>query len=255
MQTEYTPDMLVELVKCSEDPVYFINNYCFLNDPILGKIPFKLYDFQEAAVRALHENRLTLLMQGRQTGKTCVLAAYAYWFSIFNYDKYTLLGSLTNAVAAGYLNRARFIHENVPDWMKPKLKYNNKQAMEFDNGSIIRSVAMTECMGRGMTCSLILLDEFAYVSKRIQDELWNSLYPMIACTHAKFVISSTPNWNENGKIFEELWKDAIDGKNAFHPIMSTGNSMPGRDQVWKEKMVSLMGEANFRQEYQCEFLS
>jgi hypothetical protein len=72
MKTEYTPEMITELIRCQNDPVYFINNYCYLNDPFKGKVPFKLYDFQEAAIRALYEQRFSVMMQGRQTGKTSI---------------------------------------------------------------------------------------------------------------------------------------------------------------------------------------
>ena len=33
--------------KCSEDPVYFMRQYCYIQHPIKGKIKFNLFPFQE----------------------------------------------------------------------------------------------------------------------------------------------------------------------------------------------------------------
>jgi hypothetical protein len=138
--------------------------------------------------------------------------------------------------------------------MKPKTICNNKHEMEFDNGSKIQAMAMTEYMVRGRSCSLVLLDELAFVKKSLQDELWTSLCPTI-CNDGRLVVASTPNVHENGKFFEDLWRGAITGKNGFHPIYASGLAVPGYDQVWQEKLTRTIGEEKFKQEYLVEFLS
>jgi hypothetical protein len=67
----YTYDEITELKKCYEDPVYFINNYVKIVHPTKGTVPFKLFDYQEEMVRAFHEERYTIVLSARQTGK-CV---------------------------------------------------------------------------------------------------------------------------------------------------------------------------------------
>lgn len=69
---EYTPENLLELKKCSEDPIYFIKNYCKIEHPGQGLVNFTLYPFQEEMIQAYVDNRFVLTENSRQSGK-CVL--------------------------------------------------------------------------------------------------------------------------------------------------------------------------------------
>lgn len=67
----YTEDQVLEIAKCVEDPIYFIDNYCYIVTLDLGIQPFKLYECQKEKVELIHNNRKVLIMEGRQQGK-CV---------------------------------------------------------------------------------------------------------------------------------------------------------------------------------------
>lgn len=69
VELEYTEEQLDEYYKCSEDPIYFIQNYCKIVHADKGLIQFKLYDFQEEYVNLLHNNRFVISKQPRQVGK------------------------------------------------------------------------------------------------------------------------------------------------------------------------------------------
>ena len=66
---DFSPEQVQEYIKCSTDPVYFIENYCKIVSLDHGLIPFKLYDCQKDKVNVIHENRRVILMEGRQQGK------------------------------------------------------------------------------------------------------------------------------------------------------------------------------------------
>lgn len=72
LPVEYTPQSLVELEQCSKDPIHFIKNYCKIEHPVRGIIPFKLYAYQEDLIKSFMENRFTLALCSRQLGK-CIL--------------------------------------------------------------------------------------------------------------------------------------------------------------------------------------
>lgn len=72
-QHEYTIDHIQELKRCSEDPIYFTKNYIQIQHPVKGSIPFKLYPYQETMIRTFHENRQTIVLSARQTGKCLTL--------------------------------------------------------------------------------------------------------------------------------------------------------------------------------------
>lgn len=70
-EEEYTFEQIQELKKCYQDPVHFIKNYVRIVHPTKGTVKFELYDYQEDMIRAFHEERYTIVLSARQTGK-CV---------------------------------------------------------------------------------------------------------------------------------------------------------------------------------------
>ena len=63
----------------------------------------------------------------------------------------------------------------------------------------------TETTGRGMSLSLIYMDEFAFVQPRVAKEFWTSLSPTLA-TGGKCIITSTPNSDDDQ--FATIWREA-----------------------------------------------
>ena len=79
----YTKEQVTEIIKCSQDPIYFIENYCQIVSLDRGLIPFKLYDCQKEKVHTILNNRKVILMEGRQQGKTITAAACILWYTLF----------------------------------------------------------------------------------------------------------------------------------------------------------------------------
>ena len=81
-QHEFTKEQIQELLKCKNDPIYFIENYCQIVTLDKGLQPFKLYECQKKKVEFIMGNRQTILMEGRQQGKTVTAAACILHYSI-----------------------------------------------------------------------------------------------------------------------------------------------------------------------------
>jgi hypothetical protein len=251
-ELEYTPEQIQELKKCAEDPVYFISHYCYVQHPTKGKVLFKLRPYQEKIVRAMQHNRWTILLIGRQAGKSETSSAFAYWFACFHSDKNILLASNKQKGATDLMNRIKFMYENTANFLRPGVKFYNRGSVEFDNDSKIWSEATTETTGRGRSISLFISDELAFVNKRIQEEMWASIFPTLA-TGGSCVVMSTPNGDS--ELFAELWRGAEAGTNGFVPIFVPITEIPERDQVWIDMMRSKVGDLRFQQEFLAEFLS
>ena len=86
-QHDFTKEQLEEFAKCQLDPVYFIENYCQIVTLDKGLQPFTLYECQKKKVDFIMNNRKTILMEGRQQGKTVTAAACILHYTIFNDDK------------------------------------------------------------------------------------------------------------------------------------------------------------------------
>lgn len=253
-EMEYTYEQLSELRRCADDPIYFIENYVQIQHPVKGSIPFKLYDYQKNMITTYRDNRYTVVLSARQTGKSTTSAVYLLWYAIFHFDKTILIASNKNSNAMEMIARIRFAYENLPHWLKPGIQEDawNKHEAGFDNGSRIISTATSEDSGRGSSISLLYLDEFAFVAPNIQDEFWTSIAPTLS-TGGSCIMTSTPNGDMN--IFAQIWRGAQVKANGFAPIHVRWDEPPGRDDKFKEDEIGRIGERRWMQEYECEFLS
>lgn len=69
VKINFTPEQVLELQKCADDPIYFMENYVKIVSLDHGVTPFKMYDFQKNIVKTVHENRFTICKIARQSGK------------------------------------------------------------------------------------------------------------------------------------------------------------------------------------------
>lgn len=70
---DWTPDLIAEYVKCSEDPIYFVENYMKIISLNEGLQTFKPYDYQKEMIQSFVNNRYTVVTTARQAGKCFLL--------------------------------------------------------------------------------------------------------------------------------------------------------------------------------------
>lgn len=203
------------------------------------------------------DNNEHLYLAGKSlipTHNSVTSSAFLLWYSIFNFDKTVLIASNKNKNAMEMIHRIRYMYEQLPNWLKPGITDDgwNKHSVGFDNGSRIESTATSEDSGRGMSISLLYLDEFAFVKPSIQEEFWTSITPTLA-TGGSCIMTSTPNGDSN--MFAVIWRGSNSGTNDFIPIHVKWHEPPGRDESFKKSQIGLIGERKWNQEYACEFLS
>ena len=63
-----TEKQMLELAQSAHDPKYFIRNFCFIQHPTKGRVPFALFGFQEELIDVYHGNRYSISMLARQMG-------------------------------------------------------------------------------------------------------------------------------------------------------------------------------------------
>ena len=67
-------EQLQELINCHKDPLWFMEHFMYIQHPVKGKMPFEAYIFQRELVRTYWQNRNTIAMIPRQSGKTTTAA-------------------------------------------------------------------------------------------------------------------------------------------------------------------------------------
>lgn len=252
----YDEFQLSELIKCENDPIYFICNYIYIKHPARGRIKFNMYPYQKDMIRAYMNNQFSITLASRQVGKTETTSAFLLWYAIFKEEKTVLIASNKSTNAMEIISKIQYAYEELPEWLKPGIDENswNKHECKFDNKSRIVATTTSKDSGRGLSISLVYCDEFAFVKPHIQREFWDSILPTLS-TGGSMIISSTPNGDSN--LFAELWRGAQSGKNEFAKgvVFVPWNAPPGRDEEFKKKFISLLGERKWLQEYECVFLS
>lgn len=264
-KSDYTEDQLLELMKCQNDPLYFMTKFMKVQHPIHGALDFHPYDYQVKMVEAMHRHKNSIIMTARQSGKTTVASGYIAWRAMFVPDSLILIVANKVVQALEVVNKVRFCYENLPNHIRAGVTEYNKGNLSFDNGSRIISRATSYDAGRGMAVSLLYCDEFSFVPPNLQKEFWTSVQPTLA-TGGSCVITSTPKNDED--IFAQLWKGAEDntdefgnltnngvGKNGFFPLKVLWHEHPDRDETWAQPFRESLGEARFLQEFCCAFVT
>ena len=249
---EFTQEQILEFMKCKEDPVYFANKYVKIISLDEGLTQFHPYHFQEKLINNFHNNRFNICKMPRQTGKSTTVVSYLLHYAVFN-DSVNI-GILANkaATARELLGRLQTAYENLPKWMQQGIIAWNKGSLELENGSKILAASTSASAVRGMSFNILFLAEFAFVPNHVADSFFASVYPTITSgKNTKVIIVSTPHGMNH---FYRLWHDAERQKNDYVPTDVHWSEVPGRDDKWKKTTIKNTSEAQFKVEFECEFL-
>ncbi len=252
MPMQLTEEQIREYVKCSKDPIYFIENYVKIITLDKGFVQISLYPFQKQAITDINDNRRVIVKAGRQVGKTTMVVGYILWYILFNQDKFVAILANKAPTAREILNRVKIAYEALPLWIQQGVKVWNKGDIELENNCRIMATSTASSAIRGYSISLLYLDEFAFVPSNIADEFFTSVYPTISSgTQSKILISSTPNGMNH---FYRMWTEAVEGQSGFKHIEANWRQVPGRDQAWADDQRRILKDEKFLQEMECEFM-
>ena len=249
---QYSEEQVREFKKCMEDPIYFAETYVRIMSVDFGLIPFTLYDFQREMVEDFAEKRFNICKLPRQCGKSTTSVAFILWYILFNQGK--TVGILANKaeLACEILGRLQLAFESLPYWLQQGCEKFNKGSLEIENGSKVIATSSSGSAARGMSFSLIMLDEFAFVPANDAEDFFRSVYPTISSgSDTKMIIVSTPKGMNH---FYKMWMEATEKRSQFNPIEINWWDVPGRDEDWKESQIANTSEEQFRQEFECAFI-
>ena len=252
VRQEYTEQQVTEFIKCSKDPVYFIQNYVQIVSIDEGLVPFNMYPFQKEIVGTFHKNRFTICKLPRQSGKSTTIISYLIYYVIFNEQVNIAILANKASTARDLLSRFQLAYEHLPSWLQMGVMNWNKGSLELENGSKIIAASTSASAVRGGTYNIIFLDEFAFVPSNIAEQFFSSVYPTITSGQSsKVMIVSTPH---GMNMYYKMWMDAINEKSDFVPIEVSWQEVPGRDEEWKEETIRNTSAQQFLQEFECSFL-
>ncbi len=238
-----------EFKKCAKAPDYFLSRYSYIQHPVRGRQLFDLYHYQKDTLQKFEEHDNNIVLKGRQIGISTLVAGYALWLMLFHKDKNILVIATKQETAKNLVTKVRFMHANLPVWLRGTCVEDNKLSMRFANGSQIKAIARSKDAGRSEALSLLILDEAAFIEGA--KEIWTAAVPTLS-TGGKAILLSTPNGV--GNFFHDTWKKAEMGVNGFNPIILDWRVHPERTQEWRDAETARLGEVMASQEHDASFI-
>ena len=251
VQVNWTPEMVQEWVKCSEDVVYFVKRYMKIVNVDRGLIAFEPYDYQIEMLHSMQEERYCIFATSRQAGKSTVTCAFILWYILFNSDKNVALLANKAETAREILGKVQLAYQHLPKWLQHGVNEWNKGSFVLENNSRVLATATSSDNIRGFSINLLFIDEAAFIDN--WDEFFTSVYPTVSSGKStKVVLVSTPNGLNH---FYAIWQNAVEKRNSYKNIMVKWDRVPGRDEQWRQNTLSGLNFdlEKFAQEFEVEF--
>lgn len=249
---QFTPEQVIELEKCSKEPIYFIEKYLKVIDADRGLISINLRDYQKKMIQSFHARRRSIVTTCRRSGKSTSVCGYILWYILFNNEKTVALLANKGETARELLGLIQLGYKNLPSWLQHGILEFNKGSFVLENNSRVIAAATASDAIRGYTISLLYIDECAFIDN--WEQFSASVLPTITSgKQTKIILVSTPN---GLNFYAKLWEEALDNKNGYNPIIVKWHEVPGNDEKWYQETLQTLGNdiTKFNQEYNVEFL-
>lgn len=254
---------LEEIMKCSIDPVYFLNTYGKVKNPMKGYVKLQLYPFQVDTIRNYEAHRFNAILKSRQMGLSTITAGYAAWMICFHRAKDVVVIANKKEAANNFITKIKVFVNNAPKWLVPDIVVDNRGSLELSNSSRIAAYATTSDAGRSESLSLLIIDEAAIINTSKVEDLWTAVSPTLFLG-GQCIAISTPCGV--GNFFHKTYIEGQQGINSFHstrlhwtqhPIYSQGMYFDEKGKVrspWYDKETIGKSARSCAQEFDCEFL-
>ena len=255
-----TEEEINDYIKCMQDPVYFASK-CYLMTP-KGLQPCILRDYQEDYLNHVKNNRFSIFLSCRQSGKSTTTAIACLWKILFNTDKSALILSKSGDAGRDLLSKLKDMYLCLPYHLKGGTLKWNQTSIAFDNNSSVSTEAFGPTAGLGKTINFLILDEFAWCNPNEVELFYNNIIPTVTTiSDSNVCIMSTQN---GFNLFYKIWKAACEKKNIYAPFKVDWWQVPQynpetgewekRTEEWKNMMVGVLGsEEDFYYQYGTQF--
>jgi hypothetical protein len=252
-EVELTKFQIQEILKCSTDSNYFINNYCHIITLDEGKQLFNTRFYQDDMLQLMELNTRAIFKLPRQSGKSAIVAAFLVWEVVFkDFHSCSILANKEKS-AKNILKKVKLLYKTLPYWMQQGITGWSKLSIELENGSYIEASATSASGTRSDSINTLVIDECAWIPKNIWDEFYSSIYPTVSSSKkSKIIMISTPRGMNH---FYKFWHDAENKKNVFAHYEIGYMDVPAyAEPGFKERTIQELGIQKWTQEYECQFL-
>ena len=137
-----------------ENKIDFIQTFIKIADKEANIVPFIFTDEQRKLVENL--GHMNIINKSRQLGISVVTLSLAIRECIVHDNSTCVLISHNQTSTNAVFDKLKQMFYSLPEWVRPKLLQNNRQALTFANGSSITCMtAGNRDVGRGSTYNAI----------------------------------------------------------------------------------------------------
>ena len=237
-----------QLLRCASDFNHFCDNYVKIRKE--GEVvPFKMHDFQKRYVLAAESHRLVVGVKFRRGGFTAASMARLLWRFLFKLDENNMAVARGDRQALWCGDHFYTMFDNLPDWLKPKLKKRNShEIVSEETGNSLSFYALEASCGKRI--DNLYIDEPGFI--RNMDSHWKALWPTLSAG-GSCLATGTPNGTKGW--FYETVKGAAERTNDFFLYTAEYHENPDYEgDQWEACTRKGIGDRGFRQEFLCEFL-
>tara|TARA_R110000824_G_scaffold9475_2_gene42356 strand:+ start:3444 stop:5036 length:1593 start_codon:yes stop_codon:yes gene_type:complete len=179
-----------DIIRCREDFSYFSERYLKIvtkGSELKNLIPNQA---QIKIVDSIRNNDHMMLLKARQLGSTTIIAAYFFWYTLFNKYTRTAIVAHTDEAVRKIFEIYHLFHQHLPPHLRLETTRSRENEIKFITGSSIRVGSASSQSFRGSTYNLIHASEYAF---------WTNMEKAIASLfgartkNAKIVLESTAN--------------------------------------------------------------
>jgi len=231
--------------------VLFCNRFVRVEDAVTHQtVPFNLWPCQVQIAQQLERGEWLAILKARRLGMTWLLVAFALWLVLFRKHATVVVVSQDKEYAADFLDRCRFVLDQLPDFLRRTATRDSRLRLEFNknlHGSMIRSVACTKRAIRSLSANLIIFDEAAYMDLLKTARL--AAQPAVETNGGQIVICSTSSGPSGD--FYALFLASSTTKTRYTPVFFDWRARPGRDAAWysRESQENLADPLYMKREY------
>ena len=175
VQQQWVEHEVVEYAKCMSDPSYFARKYVKIISLDEGLVNFDLYPYQEQMFNHFNDNRFSIVLACRQSGKSISSVVYLLWYAIFHPEKTIAVLANKGATAREMLQRVTLALEHLPFFLQPgvvpltKVVSNSLIILELLRQQLL-VVLFVVCLSTYffLTSLLLLKEQVSSILRRIQ---------------------------------------------------------------------------------------
>ena len=183
-------ELRADILRCREDFAYFSEKYLKIvtkDSRLTNLVPNQA---QLSVVESIQDSNHLMLLKARQLGSTTIIAAYFFWYTLFNKYTRTAIVAHTDEAVKKIFEIYHLFHKHLPPHLKLETSRSRENEIKFITGSSIRVGSASSQSFRGSTYNLIHASEYAF---------WTNMEKAIASLfgartkNAKIILESTAN--------------------------------------------------------------